>query len=348
MPARLLYWGTLSRGSTSLARSRALSVLVREYHAVNSDIILGEYLSRPPWQRIKIRLAVPQLVKAVELQLNHECRRFRPDCVWIDQGVLVSRRILAAMRAGGVRLVHYTLDSLRAPGLLTRVLRNALPEYDHCITSKAHELADYERLGARDVLLGYDGIDPDIHRPVKLTEAEQLQFGCDVVFIGQAMRSRADLIHAVSSRTAASVKIYGRGWRRVLAPYALQHLDHGWVYGDEYARALCGAKIALGLLNDSVGDQQTTRSFEIPACRTFMLAERTTALCGLFREDREAVFFGSAEELSDKIQYYLRNDTERERIAEAGYQRVQDMRCSWRHRMGDLLIRIGFSPQQRS
>jgi spore maturation protein CgeB len=86
-----------------------------------------------------------------------------------------------------------------------------------------------------------------------------------------------------------------------------------------------------------VGDQQTTRCFEIPACRTFMLAQRTPALCDLFRDGIEAAFFDSEQELTDKIRYYLMHETERKRVADAGYKRVQTIRCSWKDRLASLL-----------
>lgn len=85
--------------------------------------------------------------------------------------------------------------------------------------------------------------------------------------------------------------------------------------------SICGAKIALGLLERACPDQVTTRSIEIPACGAFMLAPRTQELLKLFEEGREAEFFASRTELLDKLAYYLARQMERDRIAAAGRDR---------------------------
>jgi glycosyltransferase involved in cell wall biosynthesis len=92
--------------------------------------------------------------------------------------------------------------------------------------------------------------------------------------------------------------------------------------GDAYAKALCGAKICLCFLSKLNRDTYTRRCFEIPACGKVMLAERTEDLMRLFKEDEEACFFSSPEELVRKAQWLINNPDIRERIAQAGLRRV--------------------------
>ena len=68
-----------------------------------------------------------------------------------------------------------------------------------------------------------------------------------------------------------------------------------------------------------------------------LLAPRTAEHEGLFRADREAVFFGSNQELLDKVQYYLTHGRERERIAKAGYERCHKSDYSSFHCMKRIL-----------
>jgi len=69
-------------------------------------------------------------------------------------------------------------------------------------------------------------------------------------------------------------------------------------------------------------DEITSRSVEIPACRGFMLAERTTKHLELFEDSKEAVFFSSNEELLDLVKKYLTSEKEREIIAQAGRKKI--------------------------
>ena len=52
-------------------------------------------------------------------------------------------------------------------------------------------------------------------------------------------------------------------------------------------------------------DLHTSRTFEIPACGGFMLSERSKEHSDFFEENKEAIFFDSAEELFNKINIFI-------------------------------------------
>ena len=84
-------------------------------------------------------------------------------------------------------------------------------------------------------------------------------------------------------------------------------------------------------------DTYTTRCFEIPACGSLLLSERTDDLRLMFREMEEAVFFSSPEELVEKALWLKSRPDEIERIAAAGMRRVQEDCHSAEGRMRQLV-----------
>ncbi len=65
------------------------------------------------------------------------------------------------------------------------------------------------------------------------------------------------------------------------------------------------------------------KSFEIAACESFLLAERSPGHLARFVEDEEAVFFEGIDECVAKIRRYLPDEAARARIAAAGRRRAE-------------------------
>jgi spore maturation protein CgeB len=120
-------------------------------------------------------------------------------------------------------------------------------------------------------------------------------------------------------------ELLGRAWQS------------GEVYGDDYARALTGARVGLGLLRKVCPDQHTTRTFEIPACGSMLLADRTGEHRELFDEGKEAEFFASTEELVDKARFYCGDELARRRVADAGFERCVKSKYAYVHRLAAVL-----------
>ena len=109
---------------------------------------------------------------------------------------------------------------------------------------------------------------------------------------------------------------------------------------DQYCIALSSASICIGFLSKYMPETTTTRSFEIPACGTFMLAERTKEHMELFKEGKEAEFFSSKKELVEKTHYYLENPQKLKDIAAAGRKRCINSGYSFQDRLTDILGKV--------
>jgi spore maturation protein CgeB len=184
---------------------------------------------------------------------------------------------------------------------------------------------------------------------------------CSVGFLGGWEPRREHLLHAVAS-AGIDLKIWGGYWQflrdgkwtlrrhiilRQLAggdPFRIHRdevLARAWqsdeVYADDYARALTGSGIGLGFLRKVCPDQHTTRTFEIPACGSMLLADRTDEHREFFEEGKEAEFFSTVGELLEKLKFYCANDAARARIARAGHERCLTGRYAYVHRLATVL-----------
>jgi spore maturation protein CgeB len=99
-------------------------------------------------------------------------------------------------------------------------------------------------------------------------------------------------------------------------------------------------EIALHFLRHGNRDEQDSRTFEIPACKIFMIAEKSLLHLQLFKENEEAVFFETKEELLEKVKFYRDNNEERERIAKNGYTRCISSGYDHRTRMEKVVQKI--------
>jgi len=75
----------------------------------------------------------------------------------------------------------------------------------------------------------------------------------------------------------------------------------------------------------------------VPACAGFTLATRTEEQNEFFEEGKEAEYFSTPEELKQKIDFYLKNDDLRKKIAEAGYKKLLSANYSYTDRAKRIL-----------
>ncbi len=268
---------------------------------------------------------------------------FRPSVVLVLKGAFVKPATLEAIRAKtGAMLVNYSTDDPFNPVNSSPDLRNGIPVYDVYASVRRSALADLERAGCRRAVYIRVAYDPTIHYPERpMNEAERERFASEVVFVGAYDSDRKALLEPLAKMRGMQFRLYGGNYR--WSPFRDNH--RGFVFGREYRLALCGSKIGLGLVRRANRDGHSMRSFEIPACRVFMLAERTDEHLELFEEDKEAAYFSSTEELVDKVRYYLRNEEDRERIAQNGFARVTKGGHTYKDRIVEIMKYVQRSVQ---
>ena len=300
----------------------------------------------------------PRVLRAVEGRLRNgpfvfwlnrrllrAATRFRPDIVWLEKGVLVYPRTLRGIkdRIGAILVASHSDDFLdKVARGESRHFNRSIPLYDVIFTPREVNFPELYQRGARHVAKFWKGYANGVVGPRTLNPEEQVRFGCDVAFAGRFEPSRLEpcvRVAALAQELGFTFKLWGPRWgtcpSRVLRSFWCGHLSL-----KHYVKALCGAKIAVHFLSRWRRDTQDSRTFEIPATRTFMLAERSDDHLACFQEGKEAEFFSTVDEMVAKITYYLKHDGQRAGIGAAGYERCLRSGYSNRDRVREMLLTV--------
>jgi spore maturation protein CgeB len=353
---KILFLGEIDPGQTSRMRMRAFKRLGHEVLGVNTV----EPWKRASWlqRQVQRRLQAGSVPNEINHAALNAARQFRPDLIWAEKQEYLKLGTIDALRRFGARLVHFTPDPyFSLQWKRTRVMDQAMKAFDLLVYCKVYERLDYATFGKPLIYMPLAYCDA-VHRPLP---SDDPRWKSAVGFLG-GWEPRRQHVLGVLAAAGMDLKIWGGYWeflcdgrwtprrhfilKQLAGSETFQiHRDKdlarawqgGEVYADDYAHALTGAKIGLGLLRKVCPDQHTTRTFEIPACGSMLLADRTREHMELFEEGKEAEFFSSTEELVDKAKFYCADDSARQRMANAGFERCVKSKYAYIHRLTAVL-----------
>jgi hypothetical protein len=327
-------------GTASAYRAIALQRLGHRIIPVDSSTY---ELKNPLLRKVAFRLAAGPHAQKLNRDLLRLARTVQPDILWADKLLLLQPRTLKTLHKMGIATVSYMIDNpfgpRKDPGW--RLYMKDLPLFDLHIQQRDVSLAHYRQRGARDVMKVLIGFEPTVHFPSPEPITDKDRDRC-VSFVGTPYDDRAEVLTRLAE-AGLPVTISGseRAWSRALSPSAFAAMFRGGeLYGSDYREAIWRSKINISFLTKSNQDEYTQKSFEIAGCGGFLLAERSQGHSLKFKEDEEAVFFSSADELIEKIRRYLSDEAARTRIAAAGYARAMRDGYDSDSQVGLVLARV--------
>jgi spore maturation protein CgeB len=266
----------------------------------------------------------------------------QPDLVWAEKPLMLLPEQMAEARKAAPRTTFVCfLDDdpfglRRSEHASWRSFIDCIPLYDAHFVKKTLDVAEFKKRGAKRVLLFMHGV----HTPIFFPSPAPSTPLRDITFVGTPLDHRVGYIEQLIARYGVPIHVHGNDWQRTSVYWRQRTHFHPEVVGDAYAELLRQSKICLGFVSSSNRDEYSMRSFEIPGCGSFLLAERTPTHLSLFEEGKEAEYFSSIEECADKCSFYLRNESARHRIAAKGYERCCSSRYFLKDRVSDALVRL--------
>lgn len=282
------------------------------------------------FNKIENKYMIGPTTSKLNKQLLIDAELLKPDLIFIYRGSHIYKNTLIHIKNNNPKsiIIGYNNDdpfSNKYPWWLWRHFMSCIPFYDLVCAYRFHNLSQLQSYGAKNVKLLRSWFVPEYNFPLELTNLEKNKFETDVVFIGHFEDDgRLQCLESIY-KAGFKLKLFGHNysWNRALKKSVLHFLTPLVnVWGEEYNKALNGAKIALCFMSKLNRDTYTRRCFEIPASGVLLLSEYTEDLAKMFVPDVEAVFFKTQEELNNKIKFLLENDEKRIEIAQNGLRRV--------------------------
>jgi spore maturation protein CgeB/ubiquinone/menaquinone biosynthesis C-methylase UbiE len=149
-------------------------------------------------------------------------------------------------------------------------------------------------------------------------------FKYEVSFVGQNYGNRAEFLNFLKNN-GVHLEVFGRGFG-------------DYIEFNDIIKIFNKSKINLNLSGSSADDgikQIKGRIFEVPMCGGFLLTEYVEGIEEYFHIGKEIECFKDQNDALEKIKYYLENEEERRKIAEAGYIASLE-RHTWNKRLRDV------------
>jgi spore maturation protein CgeB len=283
------------------------------------------------------------LPRLLESELQEAIQKVRPDAILVvgfAYRFYSPDRLRSLADAAGAGLYLYDTDSCN---LYSRrrefifFIENELPVYDRVFSfSQVTTRFFRETLGLDAYHLPFGAA------PIKLPQSEQT---IEALFIGSCDLRRIFLLETIREQ----VTIFGSRWRRnwpLISAGLRSRVTDSPVWGSELHRLFADSKVVLNITRSNFFGVETginLRIFEALAAGKFLLTDRCAEVEALFQPGVEIETFGSSAELSEKLHFYLTNDTAREAIAQRGHEALQALH-TWQQRASALLAHIQQSP----
>jgi hypothetical protein len=250
--------------------------------------------------------------KKVDEIVGEYAKHYQPDVVLIGFPKFLDESTIRLLREKVPSAVYVGSDEdlwpSRNPGRI-----EAARELDIVLaTNNGSSLDEYRQAGVKKCLFMPNVCDPDVEYRYEVGPEWQ----SDILWTGKVQHKgglhlpdqiRQEVLSLLQNDERA--RIYGC-------------LGHPTVQALDYYYAISGARIGVSINADnSVPLYHSDRFTHYTACGTMVLAKRVPDTERLMEDKKHVVYFDTASECMELINWYLGHEDERKKIADAGMQR---------------------------
>lgn len=249
-------------------------------------------------------------------KLLEKVSEIRPDLVLIIRGWRYTEEVLRQVREKAVLMGWWVEgeDRMKEPF-------REIDLFDHYCFLSSVFVEEGQRKGCRNMSLLRHSVCTSSFHPV----------GCekkyDWCFVGGWSPKRMLYIEKALALSKNGV-IYGPKWlKKNRFNIGLRRtVKGGYIGGEELAKLYSQSRVVLNITNWDLGDGRrsgmTMRVLEVPACGAFLLTDGSSDLDSVVTPGEHVAIYEGLGDFVKQLESYLKDKTERERIALRGYQHV--------------------------
>ncbi len=265
------------------------------------------------------------------------CSEFKPDIVLSLAQAPLSIKAVERLKGAGITTAFWFVeDYLQMP-----YWAQYASHYDFYFTIQQGTLfRELEKIGVKNYKYLPQAADTETHHPMNNNGKCLEMYSSDLSFMGAGYYNRQKFFLGLLDY---NFKIWGTEWPRHSILWRYVQKNGKRISTEETVKIFNGSKININLHSsvchegvEPEGDFLNPRTFEIASCGAFQLVDYRSMLPLHFDIDKEVVCFSTLEEAREKINYYLKNQTQREKIAWNSRNRVISEH-SFENRMQEMI-----------
>lgn len=275
----------------------------------------------------------------VSLEIKNLAEQENPDILMVVSfNHDLDKKIFQEIRNKCVKIVGIFFDE--NTDLYLRSLGWA-PYLDWLVVFYPPAYGEYKKRGFN--VIGIDWfVNTDIHRPI-----DGIIRGKDISFIGSAKKERQKIIKYLSGQ-GLNIETWGNGWpnggvslEKMVQIFNQSKINLNLGLGKSFWRWQTIPRIFFSPTDNRKGfkldlmhtsnnfktllnrfhPQSHARPFEVMACKTFLLTNKSP-LFNNYQDGVDIAYFKNINDLAFKIKYYLKHPEKREEIAERSHQNI--------------------------
>lgn len=279
-----------------------------------------------PWLPLRFTSRLNNFL--INQSLLKQVKEYQPDLVFLIKAENIFASTLKKIKEKyNPTIINFYPDNpfVLWNGNSTHHVLMSLPIFDHFLIWSEMLIPVLYTAGCKSVYYFPLAFEEELFN--QIPEEVEPDYQSQVCFIGTWEPARQSWLTLLCQRLPElKLALWGDLWLENIHPeHVLRNKIRGpALYEKNMIKALHGADIVLNFIREQNATAHNMRTFEVPAAKSFMLTQRTKEQAEkLFIENESIVCFSNIDELIEKITWYLQHPDQRKKIAQKGYNAVQ-------------------------